>query len=223
MKKKIFLISAGLIFPIVFNIIFFLVGGTSHPASVWMSYGWIMFAYILGFVLLFVRSETKSSAVFSFSVGTVSAVYFLVELVVGIIFICIASGDYKFALIVQLVPFALYLCALFLCLYVNSRTAENEKRRGREIAFVRRAYFKVEGIMEMDEAAPLHAELEELYDLIHGSPVQSSAEAKATENSIYDLLDELQEKISDVSAAGDLIKKAKRLVNERNRLVSLAY
>ena len=46
MKKKIALwIILDLIFLIVFNTVFFVAGGADHPASVWISYGFIHFAY----------------------------------------------------------------------------------------------------------------------------------------------------------------------------------
>lgn len=38
-KKTILTILLELIFVILFNVIFFMVGGTEHEASVWISYG----------------------------------------------------------------------------------------------------------------------------------------------------------------------------------------
>ena len=38
-KKSILFILLDLVFLAVFNTVFFVVGGTNHPASVWVAYG----------------------------------------------------------------------------------------------------------------------------------------------------------------------------------------
>ena len=46
-KKNVLWILLDLVFLIVFNVVFFVAGGTDHPASVWISYGFIHFSYIM--------------------------------------------------------------------------------------------------------------------------------------------------------------------------------
>lgn len=86
-----------LIFLIIFNAVFFIAGGSEHPASVWVSYGFIHFSYLMLVVTPFLVRKETSAAVFGFSLYTISSVYFFVELVTGIIFILISSESYKAA------------------------------------------------------------------------------------------------------------------------------
>ena len=47
MRKNIIKIILYAIFPFLFNIMFFMLGGAEHPASVWISYVWIHIAYFI--------------------------------------------------------------------------------------------------------------------------------------------------------------------------------
>lgn len=101
MKKNTLWILLDLVFLAVFNTVFFVLGGIEHPASVWISYGFIHFAYIMVLVTPFFIRESSHSAMFGFTLYSVSAVYFLVAFVVGLIFIFAKSGSCKAALAVQ--------------------------------------------------------------------------------------------------------------------------
>ena len=90
-KKSILYILLDLVFLAVFNTVFFTLGGTSHPASVWISYGFIHLAYIMVIATPVLTRNSSSAAVFGFSLYSVSSVYFLAEFVVGLVFILIAA------------------------------------------------------------------------------------------------------------------------------------
>ena len=49
-----------LIFIIIFNAMFFILGGTDHSVSVWISYGFIHFAYLMLIVTPFFMRRGKS-------------------------------------------------------------------------------------------------------------------------------------------------------------------
>ena len=51
-----------LIFLIVFNLIFYMVGGTDHPASVWISYFFIHFAYVMLVCTPFLTKKGRDAA-----------------------------------------------------------------------------------------------------------------------------------------------------------------
>src|SRR5699024_4531039 len=100
-KKSVLWILLDLIFLAVFNTVFFVAGGTDHTASVWISYGFIHFAYLMVLVTPFLIRKSSSAAVFGFSLYSISSTYFLLEFVVGLIFIFMKSESYKASLIVQ--------------------------------------------------------------------------------------------------------------------------
>ena len=61
-KKSILYILLDLVFLAVFNTVFFVVGGTNHPASVWAAYGFIHFSYIMVLVTPFLVRKNSNAA-----------------------------------------------------------------------------------------------------------------------------------------------------------------
>ena len=100
-KKGVLWILLDSVFFIVFNVIFFAIIGTDHGAAGWISYVLIMLAYILLIVTPYLVRNSKSKAVFGFSLYVIGSVYFLVELIVGIVFILVTSTSFKVVLLVQ--------------------------------------------------------------------------------------------------------------------------
>jgi len=80
-------IVLSLIFPLVFNAIFFVAGGTEHKPAVWITYGFIHFSYLMLLLTPFLIRNDRSSAVFGFTLYTTTACYFLVELAIGGLFV----------------------------------------------------------------------------------------------------------------------------------------
>ena len=97
-KKSVLWILLDLVFLIVFNIVFFVMGGAQHPASVWISYGFIHFAYIMLVVTPFLIRKSSSAAVFGFSLYSISSAYFFAAFIVGVIFIAAHPENYKWSL-----------------------------------------------------------------------------------------------------------------------------
>ena len=86
-KKSILYILLDLVFLAVFNTVFFVVGGTDHPASVWISYAFIHLAYIMVVATPILTRKSSSASVFGFSLYSISAAYFLTEFVLGLVFV----------------------------------------------------------------------------------------------------------------------------------------
>jgi hypothetical protein len=88
--------------PVLFNIVFFLLGGIEHNVSVWLSYGFIHFAYLMLLLTSKLIPDGKNSAVLGNPLYAISTVYFLVEFLIGVIFILLSLNGYKTALLLQL-------------------------------------------------------------------------------------------------------------------------
>ena len=98
-KSKISQVIVALVFLVAFNAIFFILGSFPAPASVWMAYGVVHFAY-LGILAtpLFVKKSK-----FSFENGAplalVSTLHFAFQFVAGIIIMLVAPEGHKFVLV----------------------------------------------------------------------------------------------------------------------------
>ena len=114
------------LFLIVFNLLFFLLGNVeSFTTSVWISYGFIHFAY---FVLLFTPLLVRKSEVdtdYRRPLYLITGTYFLIEFIVGITFILIAPEKVKLTLIVQVILAAVFLGFLLTHLIANEYTANS--------------------------------------------------------------------------------------------------
>lgn len=128
-KKTLLHIILDAIFLIVFNAVFFTIGGTDHPASVWISYGFIHFSYLMILITPRLIRKSSSAAVFGFSLYAVSAVYFIVEFFVGLAFILLRSDTIKIALTVQIVIAGVYGAILVSNMIANEYTADALERK----------------------------------------------------------------------------------------------
>ena len=103
-KKRILWILLDLVFLIIFNTIFFLLGGVHNKSSVWVAYGFIHFSYIM---LLFTPSLCKrrtEQIEMRLSVDSVSLLYFWVTFVIGVVFIIVKPDICKSKISVIMVP-----------------------------------------------------------------------------------------------------------------------
>ena len=220
MKKKNFLwIALDLVFLIVFNVVFFVAGGTSHPASVWISYAFIHFAYLMVLVTPFLIRKSSSAAIFGFSLYSISSTYFLIELVVGVVFIFLKQDSYKLALIVQVIIAGIYAVMLISHLIANESTADSVERHEQEVAYVKDAASRVKLLVGKLPDKKSNREIEKLYDLLHSSPSKSNSTVHNLEVTIVNLIEELESAISyeNKEEAVKLAAEITKTVEERNR------
>lgn len=220
MKKKNFLwIALDLVFLIVFNTVFFVAGGASHPASVWISYAFIHFAYLMVLVTPFLIRKSSSAAIFGFSLYSISSTYFLVALVVGIVFIFLKQDSYKLALIVQVIIAGIYAVMLISHLIANESTADSVERHEQEVAYIKDAASRVKLLVGKIPDKKSNREIEKLYDLLHSSPSKSNSTVHSLEVTIVNLIEELESAISyeNKDEAVKLAAEITKTVEERNR------
>ncbi|MDR2570039.1 MAG: hypothetical protein LBD23_07045 [Oscillospiraceae bacterium] len=219
MIKKVFLwIVLDLIFLVIFNTFFFLLGGTEHNISVWISYGFIHFAYLMLLLTPALISKGKSGAVFGFAIYAVSSPYFILAFVVGVIFVLIAPESYTAALLVQLSIAGLYGIALIANLLANEHTANKEESRQQQIDYVKNASIKLKALLERVSDKEAKKKIEKVYDVLYSSPVKSHEDLAHIESRILQSIYELENEINSgnkeniVSSANSLLSA----VNERN-------
>ena len=225
MKKKIALwIILDLIFLIVFNTVFFVAGGADHPASVWISYGFIHFAYLMVVLTPFLIRRSSSAAVFGLSLYAVSSYYFLVEFVIGLIFIFIRGESYKAALIVQVIIAGIYAVMLLSNMLANEHTADQIERQEDEVAYIKTVSSRVKMLIGRAQDKRANKEIEKAYDILHASPSRSIAAVSSIEFDILKHIAELEVAVYDqntpliITVAGEIVA----LAEERNRKIRLS-
>jgi len=213
------------IFPVLFNILFFASGGTEHKASVWISYAFIHFAYVMLVFTPHLIRDGKSWEVFAYSIYAISAVYFLVEFFTGLTFILTAPESYTAALSVQLGLAAVYGVMLVSYMLANEKTAQAEEERSYEIACIKNTSAQVKGLLEQVQDKEARRAVERAYDTLYTSPVKSHPDLAHLEERIMQCVNALE----GVVSAGDrqgIVESANFLlsaVNERNRKLKTLF
>ena len=223
-KKSVLWILLDLIFLAVFNTVFFVAGGTDHTASVWISYGFIHFSYLMVLVTPFLIRKCSSAAVFGFSLYSISSNYFLIEFVVGLVFIFRKSESYKAALIVQVIMAGVYAVLLLSHLIANEHTADSVERHEEEAAYIQTAASRVKVLVGKAGDKKANREMEKAYDMLHSSPSKTTATVRSVESDVMNKIAELEGAVSDqdtaamITIAGEIVA----LMEERNRKIRLS-
>lgn len=224
-KKQVLWILLDLVFIIVFNVVFFVAGGTEHKASVWISYAFIHVAYIMLVITPFLVRKTTNKAVLGFPLYSISAGYFIVAFLVGVVFSIIKLDSYKVPLIVQVIIAGIYAILLIANLIANESTAESVEKHEAELQYVKVSSAKLKGIMDSIDDKKLRKKVEKIYDLIHSSPAKSSSEVYDIEKSIMSYIDALenQARNKNTEALEGTINEIEILANDRNRKLKAQY
>ncbi|MCL1969721.1 MAG: hypothetical protein FWF65_09285 [Bacteroidetes bacterium] len=216
------------LFIIVFNLIFFLLGDvcaaeSKIPNSVWISYGFIHFAYFLFLATpLFVR-KGKDSHTYDKPLYTITAAYFIVELIAGITLILVAPETVKATIIIQAVLAAAFIAWLLIYLIANEHTAASVEHRETELQFVKQSSAQVNTILEQITDKPTAKTVEQLYDLLHGSQVKSHSTVRPLEEEILSEIRNLNlaANSNDLTQINILADKISKLTEKRNRELKL--
>ena len=217
-KTNVLWIVLCLIFLIVFNAVFFIAGGTDHKTSVWISYGFIHFSYFMLLLTPILARKGKSSAIFGFSLYSVSSTYFILEFITGVVFILISPESYKAALLVQLCIAGLYGIVLISNMIANEHTADAEEKRQYQIDYVKKASAQIKGLLSQIQDRDVKKKMEKVYDALYSSPIKSHPNLAQIENRILESINALEEEISAgnkesiISSTNSLLNA----VNERN-------
>jgi len=222
-KANVLWILLDLIFLVIFNAVFFVAGGFAHNVSAWISYGFIHFAYLMLLITPVFICKGKSMAVFGFSLYSVSSVYFLVELVVGVVFILIDPESFKAALLVQLCIAGLYGIALISNMIANESTADAQEKRAYQIDYVKKASAELKSLLDSVSDKDAKKRVEKVCDALYSSPVKSHPNLARTESQILILINDLGSEVSSgnkdrtISLADALLIA----IDERNRQLKM--
>lgn len=218
-KTHILRIILELIFPVIFNAVFFLAGAHGRKAPVWISYAFIHFAYLMLLLTPALIRSGKSAAVFGFSLYSVSAAYFLLELLIGAAFILISPEGYKIPLLAQLLIAGLYGIILISNMIANEHTADAEETRQYRIDYVKQASAELKGLLEHMTDKEAKKKVEKVYDALYSSPVKSHPDLAQTESQILMSIGALRSAVAqgEKETILSLSESLVTAVNERNR------
>lgn len=222
-KTKIFWYLLDSIFLIVFNVCFFLLKGSEQPASVWISYASIHFAYIMLLMTPFFIRKGSSVADYGRPLFVTTTCYFFLGLVIGVVFIALSPESFTVALLVQITIVAIFAVLLLTNLIANQHTADNIERHEEELKYVKESSSKLNALLNQISDNTIQKKVEKAYDLIHSSQVKSSYKVKSIEQDVIDEIENLENalKQTNIETIQLIVDKICNLANERNRQLKL--
>jgi hypothetical protein len=161
----------------------------------------------------------KNAAMFGFSLYSVSSVYFLLELLIGVAFIVISPDSYKISLLVQILIAGLYGIVLISNMIANEHTADSEETRQYRIDYVKQASTELKDLLEHITDKDAKKKVEKVYDALYSSPVKSHPDLEQAESQILMSIEMLRSAVAsgekeNIISLSELLLNA---VNKRNR------
>lgn len=128
-KKILYEFLLCLVFIAVFNCIYYMTGDISdRNAGAWLAYAMIHVVYILVVIIMFSGRHTPAPEL-NVPVYMISAGYFVIELIAGIIFIAVNAEGVRLQIIVQVVLAGIYMLCVLPVLAANAHTVQSVERR----------------------------------------------------------------------------------------------
>lgn len=243
MKNKVFRIIISLLFLLLFNVLFFVIGDSERSSVDWLSYAFITVAYLLLLSTPLFYSSKKGLAVLEYTMYFNATVYFFVELVVGIIFILIQPGrmdvvltnkfltsisylllnheSYVWPLVIQSILLVIFLVIQFSSAVANNATqASIEKQRSESVA-IKSLAEKIRLHMRDIQDITLRKKVEQCYEDINNASIETFPEAEEAELALRNAVEMLCLAIEDEDV-NQIEKKARRVSNvlaDRNAII----
>lgn len=219
-RKTVFWTLLDLVFLIAFNLIFFIVSGLTHTISVWISYAFIHVSYVMLLLTPLFTHDNKAKFILGMSISLVSYIYFMIDLISGIMFIIFLSDKFIVPLIVNIVLLALYLLLLMSVVLTNERTNSNLQIREVEMEYVNKASSGLKNLLTTIDDKSLLKKVEKAYDIVSTSPVHSDESVKSIENEVLAIIDEMSVLfLTDKNNTYNMVDKVIYLANKRNTIL----
>lgn len=213
------------IFLVVFNVLFFTLGDNEcRNASLWISYGFIHFAYLLFVLSIFTIKKSPGQNAYDAPTAYVTWKYFTIEFFVGLLFIWFNFEGYALALTVQLIIAGVSIAIWITHLMANVHTAESMIRQKHELFYLRDCASRLKGVMqEVTSNRQLYRKIEQCYEEISSSPTHSNASVSVIERNISDTIKDLEDAIysGNTQYIDELTSQIMRSIRERNRTLKI--
>ena len=227
MKANILKIVIGLIFLIVFNVLFFLLGGTERSDTEWVCYGFIHAAYLCLLVTPLFCNAGKGETVLSASMYLRALFYFFTELVIGIGFIWYDSYNpipIVWPAIIQGILLAVFLILQLMSVLANDATKASLAKQRQERVYIRSLAENLKEAMRQVNDPALRKQIANCYESLRNSSLESFPEAAAAEMELEGAVNTLCSaiEIGDMSKLTQQIQNVQVAMRHRNQAIRMA-
>lgn len=223
MKKEIMRWSIGLgVLLVLYILVAFLIPFV-HTATFWVSFLFTLIAFAVvaaSIYIAFVKKPDAKSRFYGFPIAKIGAIYGLVQLVAGLIFMALSQWvPVWVAILVYAIALGAAVIGLVSAEAVVSEIQVQDAKLKKDVSVMRSLQSKINQMSAQSENVDIKALADEFR---YSDPVSNDAIADA-EADLAAAVDELQAAYVDGDSEGvaKLCRKASALLAERNRLCKL--
>lgn len=185
MKKYFLKTIIALVFVVILDGLFLLYKDINNCAdSVLSALVGLNIAYISLFLVPLCTPKQKGTRVLSDTLYLVGAIYFILELIVGITFLFWEQDTMKLPVIIQSVLFGIYIIVLLGNVLANDSTQQSVNRQNAESDNIHTMAEEVVAILQLVNDDKAHKLITSLYEELKVSPIRSNPEVADLEKEI---------------------------------------
>lgn len=225
MKSFILKLFLLLLFLATFNALFYLfVGFNCENISIWVSYGYIHFAYLM--LLFAIFCKTKGEAGFFLTLTSILPAwqYFLIELLAGIIFIVLALEDYFWPTLVQTVIAFIFVAITVINMLANEVTANSLQKRSDDVKPFKNIVAELRTAQTITSNQKLKSILTECYTVLSTGSIRQTEASREIDENISLLIGLIKQNAAH--SPEHVLDSAKRLLSllkERKNLMKYSH
>lgn len=224
MKTNLLKVIVALIFLVLFNVLFFFIGGTEQSHINWVSYGFIHAAYLMILITPLFATNGKGLTVLTASLYLRAISYFFTELIIGLICIAIQPESILWPMIIQSILLAVFVVLQLMSVMANDATKASIQKQRMESAYIKNMVTQVKAAMRNIEDESIRNSVIRCHDALNNCSVETFEEAQDAELALRNAIEMLCCAIED-NDNGQIEAKVKRVLNaiqSRNDIIKRA-
>ena len=218
-RKRSMMYAIFAIFLVMFNIVFFVSGGSNREASVWIAYSFIHISFLAIILTTVMVTNSRKMEELTIPALSISVVYFLITFVVGVFFIMVSPKGVKGCIIINVILLGIYLIVFLVNEMADDDTSKNIETLQANRVYVKECSANLKAIMERTNDKETYKKIEKVYDFIHSSPIKSNDQVMEYEIEVMRLLRVLEKNVEDknVEEIEKTANSIMRNASDRNR------
>ena len=224
-KKNGLIIALDVLFPIIFNVLFFLLGEREKTGAEWTAYAFIHVAYLAMVFIPYILPVNLAATVIGMPIQTTAIVYFIITLVFGIVIFIVNPEKIVFTVAFEIILFGLFAALVISALLANEHTKESQAVHQQQVGYIKEISARIKALSDLTDDERTLRLIERLYDAAHTSPTKTTAACLEIEREIVDAVSGLEAAVYQADE-NEIMLQAKQvsvLLNKRNRMLQAAY
>lgn len=210
-----------LLLVIVFNAIFFLISGTDHNVSGWISYGFIYVALVVSFIAPLVCINYKRIPENLSTIYGTAWLYSIISIIINSIIIATDFVKTSWCIVINIVMLAIYLIQLIINVNVNKSIEQRLENTDSERQYVHDLSNILKNVMNEVSDSSTKKNIEKAYDIVRTSPINSNESVMEIELEVTRLVNELADKAQtdQLDEINNIAVSIQKLANKRNMML----